>query len=233
MFRSLLADSNALWDCFLAVIPVVLAYIILWASNLPVRKSIHLVFISLLTIAWFVFLPNTCYLLTEWRHFLIELDRSNLFIAATKDKLILIRLCGLCLFYCLFSGFGLFTFTLAIRPIEKMLQAHRLPIWYWALPFFTSLSIGVYLGLVWRFNSWDIISRPDIVWSTISEIPRQSLVRIFVAGFALFLWLVYEAMDIWIDGLSERFSKITGRRIHLSPKTIEEKSINKPTHIQK
>lgn len=79
----------------------------------------------------------------------------------------------------------------------------------WAFPFFAIVSLGVYLGLVLRFNSWDLLVRPAAVWKAIMEITHRPLLAIFIAAFGLFLWVAYEALDIWIDGLKWR---LTSRR---------------------
>lgn len=109
------------------------------------------------------------------------------------------------LFYMFYSGIGLLTFALAIRRIAWVMRQRRLTLWIWAMPFVLLMSLGVYLGLILRLNSWDIISNPHIVWASIvSTLTRPALVSL-IGAFAGFLWFVYLVMDIWVDGLVCRF----------------------------
>src|ERR1051325_7098363 len=67
------------WNLFLAIIPVPLGYLTAWAlskrgekRNLPVWLAFPI------ALAWLVFLPNICYLLTEWRHLLFDAPWAGL-----------------------------------------------------------------------------------------------------------------------------------------------------------
>jgi uncharacterized membrane protein len=110
------------------------------------------------------------------------------------------------------------TFTLAIRPMEHLALRQGAAVWFWTLPFFVALSVGVYLGLIVRLNTWDIIGKPGAVWQSVADLGGHPRLAAFIIAFGVFLWLAYESLDIWIDALAERWSRITGRRIHLGPK---------------
>jgi uncharacterized membrane protein len=209
--------TNVAWNGVLALIPVGLAYSALWVSRLPGRPVVRRGFMAALGLAWLAFLPNTCYLLTEWRHFLFNLDVQDLFVRSHNEPFLLAQLLGWSAFYLLYSGFGMMTFTLAIRPMESLASRRGAAVWFWTLPFFVALSLGVYLGLVVRLNTWDIFGRPAVVWRSIVQIGGHPRLAAFIVAFGVFLWLTYESIDIWIDGLAERWSRITGRRIHLGP----------------
>lgn len=214
---SLLGLKNVLLDTTLAVIPVVLSYAIIWLSKPHQLRSLRIAIACMLGVVWLVFLPNSCYLVTEWRHFFYQVDATNLFLRAQHDKFMFLQFILLGITYFLFSGFGLLTFTLAIRPIEKMAANRGVTIWTWGVPFFSALSLGVYLGLVMRFNSWDSLMHPRRLLVTIAAIGDHPLLVILILLFGLFLWAVYEAIDVWIDALAERWSEATGRRVHLGP----------------
>ena len=208
---------TVMWNGMLAVIPVALAYASLWVSRVrgmgPARKAI----IAVLAVVWLGFLPNTCYLLTEWRHFLLSLDVHDLYVRSQRDPYLLMQLLAWSVFYFLYSGFGLVTFALAIRPMEHLAAKRGAAVWFWALPFFVAVSVGVYLGLVLRLNTWDLVSRPSVVWRSMMQIGGRPLLAAFIVVFGVFLWLAYEAIDVWIDGLADRWSRLSGRRIHLGP----------------
>lgn len=191
----------------LAIIPVVAGYAIwaVWKSK--AAAALRYGVSAVLGAVWFVFLPNTCYLLTEWRHFLVTVDGRNLFLRARVDNAYLIELLTLSLFYFLYSSFGMLMFALAIRPVEKAVVKGGLALRLWALPFFAAVSLGVYLGLILRFNSWDLLTRPAMVWGAIIELTARPLLSAFIVGFGAFLWLSYELLDIWIDGFHYRFAR--------------------------
>ena len=197
---SLLALS-VLWNAFLAIIPVAIAYRIeRILSNRP-RNTLSVSFAVLLGLVWLVFLPNTCYLVTEWRHFLEYLDRGDLFLRSQYDHVLLVKLCAMSLFYMLYSGFGLLTYAMAIRPISRAIQRLGGDPRTWAIPLFLASALGVYLGLVLRFNSWDLAANPAKVWNEIVEVSHRPTLTMFIGGFAVFLWVCYKAVDIWIEGL--------------------------------
>ncbi len=69
---------------------------------------------------WLVFLPNSCYLLTEWRHYLDTLTQSPLFAEAHHSgdgRLDFFLITG---FYLLYSGAGLLAFFLAVWPLDRL-----------------------------------------------------------------------------------------------------------------
>ena len=193
----------------LALIPVAMGYGL--RSVLAEWKSAkRYVAAAALSIVWFVFLPNTCYLLTEWRHFLMMLDSENLFIRALHpaqtDSVLFIKLLLGSLFYFLYSGFGMVTFAMAIRPVERAAIKRGLSIRFWGAPFFVAVSLGVYLGLILRFNSWDLATNPGHVWQSIVEIGGRPRLAAFILAFGGFLWIAYECVDVWIDGLKLRLT---------------------------
>lgn len=197
-----------LWNLFLAAIPVGAAYLLAWgAGALTVRKRRvpWLVWLPL-AVFWFAFLPNTCYLLTEWRHFLFdqhfEMLRGN---AETNRMKLTVAKYGL--FFLLYSGFGVLCFALSIRPVEALLRKAKINPLPWAVPFFFLISLGVYMGLIVRLNSWDIVTRPGYVFDiALNALLNLSLLKTMVF-FAALLWILYEVVDIWVDGLMERLAR--------------------------
>jgi uncharacterized membrane protein len=198
-----------LWNLFLAAIPVPLAYLLgagAEAFTLRRRRVPWLVWLPL-AVVWFAFLPNTCYLLTEWRHFLFGPRFEGLRDAADTNRLVWLSFAKYGLFFLFYSAFGVLCFTLSVRPIEALLRRARINPLPWAVPFFLLISLGVYMGLIVRLNSWEIVTRPDyvfgIAWNAVIH-PRLCKA---VITFAALLWLLYETVDIWVDGLNLRLTR--------------------------
>ncbi len=197
------------WVCFntfLALVPVAAAYTIHWLAGLPGRRTKVLVAVPILLLGliWLAFLPNTCYLLTEWRHFLTTVGYSRIYARFQVDADAALRLMKYTLFYLCYSGFGVLTFTIAVRPMARLLRRSGAALWVWGIPFFLLMSVGVYLGLVLRFSSWELISRPVEVWAAVVQLQHRPVLSSFVIAFAGFLWIAYLAVDVWIDGFLAR-----------------------------
>lgn len=192
------------WNAFLAIVPVVTAYAVRGLLDRRPTSTWRYLLGGALAVVWFVFLPNTCYLLTQWRHYLTDLDSGNLYLRATQDSVLFIKLVIGSLFYFLYALFGMLTFAMAIRPIERLAIKRGILVKFWAVPFFAAVSLGVYLGLVLRFNSWDFATSPARIWQSVVEVGGRPLLAAMILAFGAFLWASYESADIWLDGLKHR-----------------------------
>ncbi len=171
--------THAGWNVLLAIIPIVLAYLIAGLVRRPKKqgRSFVTVLIALLVFAWLSFLPNTCYLLSEWRHFLPTDNFYNLAMSwrEARDKEAILSIFAHTLFYFCYSAFGMLAFALAIRPVARLARTMGLNRWLLALPMFLLVSAGVFLGLMRRLNSWDVVTGPARVWHAINADRTQPL----------------------------------------------------------
>jgi uncharacterized membrane protein len=94
-----------------------------------------------------------------------------------------------------------------------MLRKVRFPLWLWGIPFFPLVSLGVYLGLIQRFNSWDLLHRPGIIWTRSLQALARPDLFIFILAFGAFLWLAYYLLDIWVDGAKMRWSRTSEKPV--------------------
>jgi uncharacterized membrane protein len=113
----------------------------------------------------------------------------------------------------LYSAAGALTFALSIRPVKAWMRALGVSTAWGAAPFFMLVSLGVYLGLVVRFNTWDLFTRPGDVLVTVAGVTDRPLLLATIVFFGLFLWLAYEVNDIWIDGFALRWARWTRREV--------------------
>lgn len=112
-------------------------------------------------------------------------------------------------FYFVYSGVGMVAFTLAIRPLAALLRRRNRVAWPWGLLLFPLTSLGVYLGLILRFNSWDILGQAREIWyASLQAVTRPALIS-FILVFAGFLWVAYFLLDAMFDGLQMRWSRKT------------------------
>lgn len=201
--------SWILWNLSLALIPVLAAYLLAFGANaltVQKRRVPWLVWLPL-GLFWFAFLPNTCYLLTEWRHFLFEPHFDSVRDAAESNRSLMLQVAKQGLFFLGYSGFGVLCFALSIRPIEWLLRQGRVNPVPLAVPFFFLNSLGVYMGLIVRLNSWDIVTRPDhVLHIALNALLNLRLLQTILI-FAALLWLLYEIVDIWVDGFVLRWQR--------------------------
>jgi uncharacterized membrane protein len=206
------AKDWILWNVFLAVIPVGAAYALAWGVQKfflrPKRAPwFYGLPLLLLALVWFAFLPNSCYLLTEWRHFLLDGHFAALRDAAESNHVYMIQLARWSCVFLMYTAVGALSFALSIRPIARVLRRIHASLVLWAVPFFFLTSLGVYLGLIVRLNSWDLVSRPDLVLLiAVHALLNPPLLKV-ITIFALLLWMLYEIVDIWIDGLTLRLTQ--------------------------
>ena len=192
----------------LAFAPVVLGLAVSAALGAGKRTPGRVALALLIGVAWLAFLPNTCYLLTEWRHLLLSGRWSELRDTGADDRQALMSAARWALFYTAYSGLGMLFFVLAVRPVDLACRLKGVVRGAMGLLLFSAVSVGVYLGLIERLNSWDIALRPLVVAHTIRHAVTNPTLVTSMGVLALVLWIAYWAADVWIMGLRA----FTGRK---------------------
>jgi uncharacterized membrane protein len=132
------------WNLALAWIPFLLA-ILLVASYKRRHSALELVSVGA---AWLLFLPNAPYVLTDFIHL------SN------AHRLYDTIMIGSFAVTALALGFA----SLLLVQLVVTRAAGALLGWVTVLGAIFSASIGIYLGRYLRFNSWDAVRRPHLLW---------------------------------------------------------------------
>lgn len=203
------------WNILLAVVPVAAAYLLAywieqgrsWARG--AARLIYWLVLLPLVLLWFAFLPNTCYLLTEWRHFLFDPYYTSQRGMWDDSPYARLQVARYGLYFLVYSGIGVICYGLSIRPIERQLRRAHPALLLLAVPFFFLTSLGVYMGLIRRLNSWQVATNPGIVWDTAFHALTTPLLLKIIVIFAFLLWLLYEIVDVWIDGMALRYRKLS------------------------
>jgi uncharacterized membrane protein len=153
IIRLIISDSVMFlflnWNLFLAFIP-------LFVSRLMAREYFRKkkLFFVLLLFTWIIFFPNAPYILTDLFHLRI---RTN--IPVWFDLILILS----------FAWTGLIAGFVSLLEIEKQLKkmiSHRwLQIFIVILLFMA--GFGVYIGRYLRWNSWDIISDPLLIFNQV------------------------------------------------------------------
>ena len=208
---------NVLWNLFLAIVPVVLAFTIargVRRERQATGRTRWLLW-GPLAVVWLAFLPNSCYLLTEWRHYFETLTRSPLYAQARQGgdgRMDFFVVTG---FYLVYSGAGLLAFFLAVWPLDRLTRPRLGRLGAVMRPLiFPLCALGVYLGLMrGRFNSWDLVSGARVadLLATAGQVFQRPTLLLFIILFGALLWLFYAAFDIWMDGAAWRLSQRRSR----------------------
>ncbi|MFK7920378.1 MAG: DUF1361 domain-containing protein [Bacteroidia bacterium] len=172
------------WNLFLAWIPFLISN---WLVSKP-KRSWWVIAIALL--AWLPFFPNAPYILTDLFHL-----RSRRGVPLWLDLILLIS----------FAWTGLMLGMNSLRQIQVWLFDRWGMFWSWFTVSVVMLlsSFGVYLGRYLRWNSWDIIHKPDELIIDIFDILLHPWVHDKATGFtllfALFLLMAYGSIVIRLN----------------------------------
>ena len=204
---------SILWNLFLAVVPVVLAFVIARGVRRERQQTgtVQWLLWGPLAAVWLAFLPNSCYLLTEWRHYFETLTESPLYAQAHQSGDGRVDFFLITAFYLVYSGAGLLAFFLAVWPLDRLTRPRLGRLGAVLRPLiFPLCALGVYLGLMQgRFNSWDLlsVSRLSALLATAVQVFQRPGLAGLIFLFGALLWLFYAAFDIWMDGWAWRLSR--------------------------
>lgn len=160
------------WNVFLAIIPYAITLYLNTKENLSKFK------LGFWLLIWLAFLPNAPYIVTDLIH--IRMGNDNLL---WLDVLVVLS----------FALSGLLLFYLTILDMQKIIaqKFNRIPITSTTLIVIFLCGFGVYLGRFLRYNSWEILSNPQVLMLDVFNIiiaPFQnSEAWLFTLGFGIFL----------------------------------------------
>jgi uncharacterized membrane protein len=163
-----------IWNLFLAIIPYIM--IVYIKINKVILKSKFKTFAFLFI--WLLFLPNSFYIITDFVH--LSQSKSNTF---WFDLIVL-------------SSYAFIGFTLGLISLfefEKILKHFfTTKIIQVVIPIVCFLcGIGIYIGRILRYNSWDVISNPlQLITDTLSTLLSMNAV-LFSAHFGFFIYLFF------------------------------------------
>lgn len=167
------------WNLFLAWIPFILSQIVSQKSHVLLKRPLFLIALGM---TWLVFFPNAIYIMTDLKH----LHRGTS-VPLWFDLLMLASFA--------FNGLYLGLYSLShIHDIIHKLYGQK---WAWFLiGIITYLtSFGIYLGRILRWNTWDIVTRPNRLFADILSRfldpfshPRM---HFYVTLLAIVLFIVY------------------------------------------
>jgi uncharacterized membrane protein len=144
------------WNLTLALVPLVIG-----AFLFRRRRTSPLWWLGLA--AFLAFLPNAPYVLSDVIHLTDD-------VRATRSDTVVVA--GILPQYAAFFLAGLLAYVVALGGLTSWLLDRgwdRLRVAGVELAVHAACAVGVYLGRVPRFNSWDLVTRPDAVAVTAAD----------------------------------------------------------------
>lgn len=166
------------WNLFLAIIPLYISY-----KARTTNKRSHR---WLLGVLWLLFFPNAIYMVTDLFH-----------LSPTQDIPLWYDL--LLLFSMALNGIilGMLSLNNIEQAISTMLKKKVMHITTFSLLFLC--GYGIYLGRYERWNSWDIVTQPHLLLSSIVQhvIHPFNNLEVWAISFSFSIWmyLLYQYMN--------------------------------------
>jgi len=154
----------------LALLGVIFGLLLLKAKKQPFR--------IIFFILWFLFVPNTIYLLTDLQYFpeqVVKLEFPYQVILAGQYLLLFIL--------------GITTFLLGLYPLEKILKEHKVKdknlhkVSIVIMSFLISFAVA--LGKIQRVSSWEVFTNPQGTVAGILATYRSFEIMVFVILFGV------------------------------------------------
>jgi len=166
------------WNLFLAGVPFAITQTLKMSNKLRSWKLVG--FVSFAT--WLLFLPNSPYIITDLVH--LHSDRSNL-----------VWLDMFLVFVFAFNGLllGLLSMLDMFALIRKDYGSKVAK--YTLFKVCLLSGYGIYLGRFLRFNSWDITTKPTILFLQMVHSLKEPKVWLITFAFGGFLWILFSVLQ--------------------------------------
>lgn len=180
---------NVFWNNFewmtinilLTLLPFIFLNLAIKFKNRIVKSAFFLL--------WFLFFPNTIYLLTDLQYLPGQLSKFD-----PKLDLLLIGQ------YLVLVLVGVTSYLYSLRPIVSLLVKKYRKIgkvkWNFVVMFFNFVvSFGVFLGKIERTQSWDVFTNPLRVLTQINNIIHDPNKFVIIFIFGVLINVIYFARE--------------------------------------
>jgi len=191
--RAVLVDHGdwMAWNTLLAMVPLFLATRLFRKENERTWRW------WLGTAAFVAFLPNAPYVLTDVVHLVTDIRRGH---HTDLEVLFLVMPLYLGFFT---VGFGCYVLALQRLRLYLSVTSPRVRWWVVAVALHGLCAIGLYLGRVLRFNSWDIVVSPGRLIGTADTL-TDTLPMVAMAVMFMILVVLTALFDVIIEGCERR-----------------------------
>ncbi len=119
------------------------------------KNNLHRILGIILFFLWLIFIPNTAYIITEVRHLLNYCSPGASMNVCTRNAWMI-------MFFFIYSVLGWVSLVLLLNQMKNFIVKLKNKTWgaVFAVVLIPLISLGVLLGLINRFNSWEIFINP-------------------------------------------------------------------------
>lgn len=184
-----------IWNLVLVLVPwLVLGWLTKYYFQTKFKKRQHQIIAGLTASLWLLFLPNAAYVMTDVRHVADLCPVDALHNVCLQNA-------SLILFFFIYAILGWLSFVYLLR------QANFLATKIWDkktakiinLALIPVIALGVLLGLLNRFNSWEIFTTPLSLFKTLF---------LYITNFDYFVnWLLFSLFLYILYGLGQQIFK--------------------------
>ncbi len=179
------------WNLFLAFIPLVLSFWLFLRRSIKRSLLWWIIFVTFVT-----FLPNASYLLTDIIH-LIAAIRAGYSIWITTLIFIPLHLSAIAI------GWLAYVISLINQSYYLKKQGKGRFIVTSELITHALSAVGIYLGRFRRFNSWDLVTKPNILLSsTIDDLTTKKPLLVIAVTFIVLTILYWLTKQITLGTIS-------------------------------
>jgi uncharacterized membrane protein len=176
------------WNLSLILVPfLIVLFLKRYFHNISPEKRVKRS--AVLTVggfAWLMFIPNSAYIITQIRHLLGYCPAGSL-----RD--VCVPGAWMIMFYFIYSIIGWISFVFLLRQMKGFLTdiAGKRTADIFILAVIPMISLGVLLGLINRFNSWEIFVEPLIIMDVVLIYFTDLIYLINWSVFTLGLYILY------------------------------------------
>lgn len=177
---------------------VLLAALAMYVTYLLVRgfqeKKRSYPKLAILGLVWLIVMPNAAYIMTDARHIIgyCPIEEYGHVCAGNA---------WMTVFFFAYALIGWLSFIYCLRPLKRAIENKRGKniAWLFAVIVIVLTALGVLLGLVNRWNSWDIFFNPGLLIKTI--------IQYLTTGVYLKNWLAMTVILHILYGIGDRLCR--------------------------
>jgi len=184
-----------LWNLFLLLIPFFLCYCLIkfWQARLDrksyptgqatkFRKIPDKLLAFILGILWLLFIPNSAYIMTEVRHLLDFCPINSTRVCIDNAWMIM--------FFFTYAIVGWIFYVYLLNQMKFLVNIiwRQLGVKIYIITIIPFISLGVMLGLINRWNSWEVFITP---YQLINDIAKYFTNFIYFKNWLLFIIFLY------------------------------------------
>lgn len=179
------------WNLLLVIVPWLLAGgFYRYYQKTKFKTWLQKILASLLAFVWLLFLPNAAYIITDVRHVADVCPANSLHNICLSNA-------SLIMFFFVYAIFGWLAFVYLLRQVHFVaakIWNKRLATWL-ANGLIPLIALGVLLGLLNRWNSWEFFTTPVALFKT---------VLLYITNFDYFVnWLLFSLFLFILNWLGQ------------------------------